>query len=140
ADPSFTLELCLACWEHDWNRNGHIDDSDRRLFEIEFDGHGGTLPEGDPRRRPTFKFDVGDADWARAMIAFQRALGELVLAYKWSELDKLMRLFGRGKDHRLTIHLLDAGRVHRARDLVLAGLDHAERSRAEYLAETDDDR
>jgi len=135
-DPQFSLELCLACWEYDWNRNGHIDDRYRKLFEIEVDERGEDLPEGDPRRRPTFRFDVGDADWARAMISFQRAFVELVLAYKWSEVDKM---FSRGKD-RLTIHLADAGRVTRARELVLAGLGFADRARTEYLAETDDDR
>jgi len=135
-DPQFTLELCLACWEHDWNHNGRVDDRDRKLFEIEFDGHDGELPEGDARRRPTFKLDVGDVDWARAMIAFQHAAVELVLAYRWSELD---RMFGRD-DARVTIHLDDAHRVRHARELVLAGLGFADRSRTEYLAETDDDR
>jgi len=84
-DREFSLELCLACWERDWNRNGRIDEADRKLFELEFDGKGGELAEGDPRRRPTFRFDTGDAEWARAMIAFQRAAGELVLAYQWSD-------------------------------------------------------
>ncbi|MGE5184227.1 MAG: hypothetical protein ACM31C_19290, partial [Acidobacteriota bacterium] len=86
-DPAFSLELCLACWEHDWNHRGGIDDRDRRLFEIEYDGAGHELPAGDPRRRPTFRFDAGDVHWARAMVDFQRAFGELVLAYRWSELD-----------------------------------------------------
>lgn len=135
-DPSFTLELCLACWEHDWNHNGRVDDRDRKLFEIEFDGHGGEIPEGDARRRPTFKFDVGDVDWARAMIAFQHAAVEVVLAYRWNQLDLL---FGKGEP-TFTIKLDDANRVHHARDLILAGLGYADRSRTEYLAETDDDR
>jgi hypothetical protein len=138
ADPKFSLELCLACWEHDWNHNGRIDDRDRMVFEIEFDGHGGTLPDGDPRRRPTFRFDVGDVEWARAMVAFQHAAIELVLAYRWTELDKLFAFSH--DDPRVVIHLDDAGRVRHARSLVLAGLDHADRSRADYLAETDDDR
>ena len=72
------------------------------------------------------------------MIAFQRAAGELVLAYKWSELDNLlahgMRL------QRLVIRLTDPARVKRARELAIAGLDHADRCREAYLAETDDDR
>jgi hypothetical protein len=136
ADPSFSLELCLACWEYDWNHNGQIDDRDRRLFEIEVDERGEELPEGDARRRPTFRFDVGDADWARAMIAFQRAGVELMLAYRWSDLDDDEK----SERDRITIHLADADRVKRARELVLAGLDFADRSRAAYLAETDDDR
>jgi hypothetical protein len=137
ADRAFSLELCLACWEGDWNHNGQIDDRDRKLFELEFDGKGGGIPEGDPRRRPTFRFDVGDADWARATIAFQRAAGELVLAYKWSELDKLLSAKG---PPTLTIRLTDKARVTRARELILAGLGFADRCREAYLAETDDDR
>lgn len=136
-DPSFSLELCLACWEHDWNRSGAVDERDRRLFEIESDGKGGELPAGDPRRRPTFRFDVGDAEWALAMVSFQRALGELVLAYKWSDLDKL---FGDERMPKLTIRLADASRVKRAREYILNGLDHADKCRTAYLAETDDDR
>lgn len=138
ADPDFSLELCLACWEADWNHNNRIDDGDRRLFEIEADGKGGELPAGDPRRRPTFRFDVGDALWARAMIAFQRAAGELVLAYRWSALDQLLSRDTR--DQPLAIRVTEPARVKRARELVIAGLDHADRCRAAYLAETDDDR
>ena len=137
ADPDFALEICLACWEHDWNRSGEIDENDRKMFEIEFDGAGGELAEGDPRRRPTFRFDVGDAEWARAMIAFQRAAVELVLAYKWSELD---RLFSADDFTTLTIRLDSKQRVRHAHSLVLAGIEHAARCRTAYLAETDDDR
>ena len=136
ADPSFSLELCMACWEHDWNHHGGIDDRDRRLFELEYDGKGGRYEEGDPRRRPTFRFDVGDAEWARAMIAFQHAAVELVLAYRWSDLDKLLY---KG-DPTLTIRLFDRSRVAHARALILDGLAHADSCRALYLAETDDDR
>src|SRR5688500_11491721 len=125
-DPHFSLELCLACWEHDWNRSGEIDDRDRRMFQIEFDGKDGELAETDPRRKPTFRFDAGDAEWARAMLAFQRAFGELVLAYKWSELDNLF--FG-GERSQITIRLTEPARVKRARELILAGLDHAEKCR-----------
>ena len=136
-DRDFSLELCIACWEHDWNRSGEIDDNDRKMFELEFDGKGGELAEGDPRRRPTIKFDVGDVEWARAMIAFQRAAVELVLAYKWSELDKL---FSSDDDPKIVIRVAEPGRVKRARQLVLAGLAHADKCRETYLAETDDDR
>jgi len=136
ADPTFSLELCLACWEHDWNFNGRVDDRDRKLFEIEYDGKGESLPDGDPRRRPTFRFDVGDAEWARAMLDFQRAAVEIILGYKWSELDKL---FGRG-EFSFHIKLLDKDRITTARKLILEGLGHAEKCRALYLAETDDDR
>ena len=75
------------------------------------------------------------------MISFQRAFGELVLAYRWSELDRLFEnMFKSDADHKIVIHLIDKSRVTRAKDLVLAGLDHADRCRADYLAETDDDR
>lgn len=137
SDPGFALELCVACIEYDWNRDGRIDDNDRKLLELEFDGKGGVLPEGDSRRRPTYRFDHGDALWARAMISFQRAAVELVLAYRWSELDKLF--LGRAAT-RITITLVDPGRAKHARDLVLAGLTYADQTRAAYLAETDDDR
>lgn len=138
ADREFSLDLCLACLEQDWNLNGRIDERDHELLELEYDGKGGRLADGDPRRRPTFRFDRGDAEWARAMIAFQRAAVNLVLAYKWSDLDKL---FVHGlSGERLEITLIDAGRVTRARELVLAGLDAADRCRDAYVAETDDER
>lgn len=148
-DPAFSLDLCLACWEHDWNHNGQIDDADRALFEIEFDGRltvdrdgeGGELPKGDPRRRPTFRFDTGDADWARAMISFQRAALEILLAYRWSEVGKLFApSHGRERAPTIVLHLEDAPRVQRARTWILDGLRYADRCRAEYLAETDDTR
>ena len=148
-DPAFSLELCLACWEHDWNHNGRIDDGDRSLFEIEFDGRvaagrndgSGELAKDDPRRRPTFRFDTGDGDWARAMISFQRAVLEIALAYRWSEVAKLF-VPSQRKDQSPTIvlHLEDAPRVQRARTLILDGLRYADRCRTEYLAETDDTR
>ncbi|HRC58786.1 MAG TPA: hypothetical protein PKU97_22840, partial [Kofleriaceae bacterium] len=99
------------------------------------------LEAGDPRRRPTFRFDTGDAEWARAMVAFQRAAMELLLAYRWAELDRLPMVFGRrGSLEKFIIPLGDAGRVRRAHKLILEGLTHADRCRAAYLAETDDDR
>jgi hypothetical protein len=137
ADPGFSLEVCVACWEpRDWNHNGRIDDGDRRLFELEYDGKGGVLPPDDPRRKPSFRFDHGDVLWARAMIAFQRAGVELVLAYRWSELDKL---FAGGDELRMNIKLIDPGRAKRARELVLAGLTFADETRLAYLRERDDD-
>jgi hypothetical protein len=146
ADPSFSLDLCLACWEHDWNHSGEIDDRDRKLFEIEFDGRvaagddgaRGELAANDPRRRPTFRFDTGDADWARAMVSFQRAALDILLAYRWSELRLL--LLTRGDPTKIVIQLDDAARIRRARTLILDGLRYADRCRAAYLAETDDAR
>jgi hypothetical protein len=137
ADPGFSLELCIACWERDWNHSGEVDEGDLRLLEIEVDDQGEELPEGDARRRPTFRLDRGDADWARAMLAFQRAAVELILAYQWSELDKLFR----GGDIKgIVIRVNDPARVKRARERILQGVDFADRCRAAYLAETDDDR
>lgn len=138
ADPEFSLDLCLACWERDWNRDGRVDARDRRLLEIEVDAQGAELPAGDPRRRPVFRFDVGDAAWARAMLSFQRAAIQLVLAYRWSELDRLF--LGKEASSRIVLHLIDPGRVRRARELVLAGVEFADACRDAYLAETDDVR
>jgi hypothetical protein len=136
ADPDFVLELCPACLEHDWNGTGRVDDGDRHLLELEYDGKGGSLAPGDPRRRPTYRFDHGDVLWARAMLSFQRAAVELVLAYRWSELDKLFR----DRDERITLKLVDPGRTKHAGALVLAALGFSDQSREAYLAETDDDR
>ncbi|HSA19942.1 MAG TPA: hypothetical protein P5076_00725 [Myxococcota bacterium] len=139
-DPDVALELCLACWEVDWNRSGEVDERDRRLGEVELDAQGQELPDGDPRRRPTFRFDVGDAHWARAMLAFQRALLQVVSAYQAPERAALMgSLEGRGQA-RVVVKLRDPAAVLRARELVLLGLAEAERCRLAYLAERDDDR
>jgi hypothetical protein len=151
ADPSFAFEYCLACIERDWNLNNRIDDGDRLLLQIEVDSKGEELPENDPRRKPTFRFDVGDLHWARAMLAFQRAIIDIVLAYQWDALDQLLVEEERTDDdgmHRkrdrnpppIKIKLAERNRIRAARDLILAGIDHAEKSRAAYLAETDDDR
>jgi hypothetical protein len=139
ADPNFALELCLACWERDWNHNGRIDDGDKHLLEIEFDRSGESLPDGDARRRPTYRFDVGDAIWARAMLSFQRGLINMVLAYSWAEANTLMRSFF-GSPPLIRIKLDDKKRMHTARDLFLQALDYSDQCRAAYLAETDNDR
>jgi hypothetical protein len=140
ADPSFALEYCPSCYPRDWNLNGRFDDGDRLLLQVEVDDQGNELPEGDPRRTPKFHFDVGDLHWARAMLAFQRAAVELVLAYRWEGLDAVLAFDHGKRPPRVTIKLDSADRVHHARDLILLGLDEAEKCRAAYLAETDDDR
>jgi hypothetical protein len=143
ADKDVSMELCLACWQVDWNHNGRLDDADAKLFQIEVDADGHALPADDPRRKPTFRFDRGDVTWARALVAFQRAALNVLLAYRWSDLgDNVRQLGDRLKqDHAmLTIHLQDAARVRKARELLLEGLRHADNCRREYLAETDDDR
>lgn len=139
ADPGFSLELCLACWERDWNRSGEVDPRDRLLFQVEMDADGSEIPPGDPRRSPTFRFDVGDLHWARAMIAFQRAGLDLMAAYSWKDAPRAAAMIF-GKAEVVRFPLVDRSRVTRARDLILVGLDHADRTRAAYLAERDDDR
>ncbi|HEU5058343.1 MAG TPA: hypothetical protein VFU21_17545, partial [Kofleriaceae bacterium] len=136
ADPTFALEVCLACWRHDWTGDREVDERDLRMLEIEYDTSGAELPDGDPRRRPTFRLDHGDVIWARAMISFQRTLVRLGMAYRWSALADAMR----GNSRVLRIPLAHPDDVKRARDLALTALDHAERCRQAYLAETVDDR
>ena len=133
-DPGFSLELCLACWEHDWNRNGEVDDRDRRLLEIEKDAELQPLPPDDPRRRPTFRFDVADVAWLRAMIHFQRAIIAVGGAY-----DPNVTFASRNTE-RLLLKLSDPTKLLAARDLALSGLTHAARCRELVLAELDDDR
>ena len=135
--PGVAVELCLACWEIDWNRNGRVDRRDRRLFAIERDEKGNRIDEQDKRFRPVFRYDHGDVYWARAFIAFQRAALNLVLAYKWTELDRLLNR--RKKVRSLSIKLAKPELVAAARALILDGLQYADDSRKAYLAETDDD-
>jgi hypothetical protein len=139
ADGSIALELCIACWEIDWNGNGRIDEGDRLLFQIERDADGKPLPDDDPRRKPTFRFDVGDVAWARAFVSFQRALIDVVLAYDWSEIDPLLRSDGDRPD-RIVLRLAHPDRIAQARERILEGLDRSDDARRAYLAETDDDR
>lgn len=140
SQPAIAIELCLACWEVDWNHNRRIDRADRLLFQIEQDAAGQPLPEGDPRRKPTFRFDHGDVSWARAFTSFQRAALELVLAYDWDGVDDLVRSIEGKPPKQLVIRLKSPERVARARGLLLDGLRHSADARERYLAETDDDR
>lgn len=134
-DPGFSLELCLACWEVDWNPNGEVDVRDQRLLEVEYDARGEELPDGDPRRRPTFRFDVADVHWLRAMVAFQRAA--LALVSSWAPVLSGLR---RNRLDVLRLKLRNPEKPKQARALIFAGLEHARRCRAAVLAETDDDR
>lgn len=133
-DPGFNLEVCLACWEVDWNRSGDFDERDTRLLEIELDADGQLLPPNDPRRRPTFRFDVADVEWLRAMVHFQRAVLAVGGAY-----DPNVTFASRRKE-KLLLKLKDPTKLLAARQLVLAGLGHAEACRQLVLAEVDDDR
>ena len=139
AFPELAFDLCLACWEVDWNRNGEVDSRDRRLFEIEMGADGKDLPEGDPRRRPTFRFDHGDVLWARAMVAFQRATINIVLAFDWSDSGKAVPALMKGNG-MFTIRLARPERMAEARRLVKLGLHMADACRKAYLLETDDER
>ena len=140
SQPAISLELCLACWEVDWNHNRRIDRADRLLFQMEIDAAGEEIPDGDPRRKPTFRFDHGDVSWARAFVSFQRAALELVLAYDWDAIDTLLRSRRRDLPKELTIRLKSPERVANARALILDGLRFSAESRQRYLLETDDDR
>ncbi|MDP1823467.1 MAG: hypothetical protein Q8L48_09500 [Archangium sp.] len=133
-DPGFSLELCLACWEVDWNRSGELDDRDRHLLEIERDANNQPLAEDDPKRRPTFRFDVADLAWLRAMVHFQRAVMAVGGAY-----DPNITFASRNKE-KLLLKLRDPAKLLIARDFALAGLTHAARCRQLVLAEVDDDR
>jgi hypothetical protein len=134
-----SLELCLACWDLDWNGNGRIDDRDRRLLEIEEDADGHPLPEGDPRRRPTFRFDDGDLAWARAFVSFERAALDVLLAYDWTEAAGFARR-RRERPTRVVIRLVEPARIAAAKQRLLEGLAQSDACRRAYLAETDDDR
>jgi hypothetical protein len=138
-DSNFSLELCLACWRYDWNHNGRVDRRDEALFQIEVGADGQELPEGDPRRKPTFRFDLGDIHWARAMVMFQHAAASILMAYDFSDLDKVMKMeLFKENPGALTLRLADKGRMHKAKALILDGLAAAELARKLYLAETDD--
>lgn len=133
-DPGFSLDLCLACWEVDWNRSGEVDERDRRMLEVELDAQGEQYPDGDPRRRPTFRFDVADVAWLRAFIHFQRAVIAVVSAWEpnvtWQSRHR----------ETLVLKLRDGKKLAAAQQLLLEGLAHAERCRQLVLAETDDER
>lgn len=138
-DAAFELELCPGCWQRDWNGDDRIDDRDRRLMEVELGRDGKPLPEGDPRRRPTFRLDAGDVRWALAMVKFQRAGLQLVLGYRWE-----LAWGGLGQrsssGHRFFVPLHEPERIQAVRQLVLDGIRDARAARDAYLAETDDDR
>jgi hypothetical protein len=137
-DPNLSLELCLACWEIDWNGDGRVDRRDRLLFQIEKDGDGAPIPEDDPRRKPTFRFDAGDVAWARAFVGFQRAALDVLLAYDLSEAGALAERHG--DRAKIVLHLVHPERVADARRRILEALDQSDLARRSYLAETDDDR
>jgi len=143
ADIDITLRLNMSEWKVDWNNNGRLDRRDRLLFQIEYDADGKAIPDDDPRRRPTFRFDIGDIYWARAMIAFQRSMISVVLAYTFpddtiAELEeKLFR--SQSSDRRLILKMTHPEYVKHARSLILRGLTFADEARKEYLLETDDE-
>ncbi len=136
--PDISLDLCLGCWERDWNHDGRIDETDEWIMAIDLDAQGRTIPAGDERRRPTFRFDVGDVVWAGAFVQFHRAVLDLALAFQWSELAK--QLIEQKDPEQFVIALVDASRVAEARQRILEGIELAEKSRALISAEIDDDR
>jgi hypothetical protein len=132
-----SLELCLACWEIDWNGNGQVDEKDRKLLQIEEDADGQPIPSEDPRRKPTFRFDDGDVQWARAFVSFQRAVLDVALAFDWSAVNQLL---ARQEPAQLAFPLAHPERIAQAKARTLEGLDLSDLARQSYLAETDDDR
>lgn len=134
------LELCLACWKGvDWNGDGRVNHRDELLLQIEVDEKGEPLPEGDPRRTPTFRFDDGDLAWARAFVGFERALLDIVLAYDFSGINEAIR-GGDDAPRRLVLKLVDKDRIAAAKTRLLEAIDQSAACRKAYLAETDDDR
>ncbi len=133
------LDLSPARWVFDWNRNGEIDGRDTALLEIELDAEGKPLPADDPRRRPMYRYDLGDVHWARAFVNFQIAALNIVMAYDWSEINRIIRE-GFSRTLEIRMRLLDKDIIAKARKQILTGIDCAERSRLSYLAETDDER
>jgi hypothetical protein len=138
ADSNFALDLCLACWRMDWNHDGRINGRDEAFLQIEVDAEGNNLPPDDPRRTPTFRFDVGDVHWARAMVMFQHAFLNMVMAYDFSALEQFVIKDFREMPEAFRLRLLDKDRIKQAKALILDGLAAAELSRQQYLAETDD--
>ena len=139
-DREFSLDLCLACWKVDWNQSGELDARDEKVFQIEIDADGNELPPADPRRAPTFHLDVGDVHWGRALVGFERAALELLLAYDWSALNvQTLRALFEAKDS-LRIAVGDRKKFTRVSELLRFALDEADRARVAYLAEVDDDR
>ncbi len=143
-EPRVSLEICLACWEVDWNQNGTVDEFDEHLMEVEQDAYEREYRRGDPRRRPTFRFDHGDVLWANAFISFQRAAVDLIRAFDWSELGNMFRggIFSSGGEapKRMRFELISPELVDAARQRILEGLDLSDAAREAYLKETDDDR
>lgn len=134
------LELCLACWKGvDWNGDGRVNHRDELLLQIEVDENGEPLPEDDPRRTPTFRFDDGDIAWARAFIGFERALLDIVLAYDFNGINEVIRE-EKGGPRKLVLRLVDKKRIADAKTRLLEAIDQSAACRKAYLAETDDDR
>ena len=134
-----SLELCLACWKGiDWNGDGRVNHRDELLLQIEVDAQGKPIPEDDPRRTPTFRFDDGDIAWARAFVGFERAALDIVLAYDFNGVNDVLR--DERNTKRLVLKLVDKQRVADAKQRLLEAIDQSAACRRAFLAETDDDR
>jgi hypothetical protein len=135
-DPQFSLELCVACM----TENGAMGLPPGAL-DIERDRAGKPLPEGDARRRPTFRFDHGDLAWGRAMVSYQQAILNVLLAYDWSWVDAMIAAQRPPQDgDKITIAIAEPARIAAARHQIFAGLRFSDEARTAYLKETDDDR
>ena len=99
------------------------------------------MPEDDPRRKPTFRFDVGDVAWARAFVSFQRARVDVVARLRLVRRStRSLRRRRRQARDRIVLRLAHPDRIAQARARILEGLDRSDEARRAYLAETDDDR
>ncbi|APR88648.1 hypothetical protein A7982_13997 [Minicystis rosea] len=140
--PGLGMELCIACWNVDWNSDGEVDELDQGLFQIAYDEKGEGIPEDDPRRKPTFRFDDGDVAWARAWVSFERAALDVLIAYDWTGLLVQLEVAEAGGEDpkRIVVPLVEPKRIAEAKKRILEGLVHSDAERRAYLAETDDDR
>ncbi|PKL35204.1 MAG: hypothetical protein CVV44_22780 [Spirochaetae bacterium HGW-Spirochaetae-1] len=130
------IALTPALWHFDWNQDGVFADEDRAFLEVENDGQGGDIPEGDPRRRPEVHFDHGDVLWAMAYIHFHRAVVQGAMAFDWNDIKTtLQSVDDTGK---ISIRI-KTKKVRDARDSILQGLAFSGAARKAYLAESDDD-
>src|SRR5437868_2756758 len=93
-------------------------DEARRQAQERIDADGKDIPEGDPRRKPTFRFDSGDIAWARAFVSFERALLDLVLAYDWTGVDTLVANRARNLPDAIVIRLAHADRISAAKERI----------------------
>src|SRR5205814_1817093 len=80
---------------------------------------GKLMAPTDPRRHPTFAFDLGDLHYGRGLVSFARALVSIGLGYRFAA---LVAQVSRFQLDVLTLELDDKTKVDKAREHILAGL------------------